>query len=106
MKSEKLRGEASQGMILAAEKEAAGNTIGEPVLPPQCPVIGERLFFDDPDRDFEPPKLKSKVWEYLQPKLKTNERSQPVFGEKEKVLRGTSSDDFASVQSLANAIIK
>lgn len=127
MRNRKLRGEVSQGMILAAESsksegermKGAGetretgeteetgetnNTIVEPVDPPKSSIVGERLYFDGLDKKFEPPKLKDKVWEFLQPKLATNEKGQVVF--EDKVLRGEKEEDYASVATLTNAIIK
>lgn len=127
MRNRKLRGEVSQGMILAAEKsksegegmkgtgetgkaeETGGagetnNTIVEPVDPPKSSIVGERLYFDGLDKKFEPPKLKDKVWEFLQPKLATNEKGQVVF--EDKVLRGEKEEDYASVATLTNAMIK
>lgn len=121
MRNRKLRGEVSQGMILAAESsksegermKGAGetgetgetnNTIVEPVDPPKSSIVGERLYFDGLDKKFEPPKLKDKVWEFLQPKLATNEKGQVVF--KDKVLRGEKEEDYASVATLTNAMIK
>lgn len=118
MRNRKLRGEVSQGMILAAESsksegermKGAGetgetnNTIVEPVDPPKSSIVGERLYFDGLDKKFEPPKLKDKVWEFLQPKLATNEKGQVVF--EDKVLRGEKEEDYASVATLTNAMIK
>ena len=70
MRTRKLRGEKSMGMILAAEKEINEQLNVEPVIPPTTSIIGERLHFGIAD-NFEPPKLKDKVWEYIQPRLKT-----------------------------------
>ncbi|CAI5755576.1 unnamed protein product [Candida verbasci] len=65
MKTKKLRGEKSMGMILAAEKETV-----KLINPPNC-EIGERLYFDY--TEVEPTKLKIEIWKMIQPKLRTRE---------------------------------
>lgn len=107
MRTRKLRGEKSMGMILAAEKEMNEQLNVEPVIPPTTSIIGERLHFGIAD-NFEPPKLKDKVWEYIQPRLKTTADKKVVFVDEEDnelVLRGSDSSDAAHVQSLDGAKI-
>lgn len=108
MKQKKLRGEASKGMILAATSQSEGQTQVEVVEPPKSSIIGERLFFGSEDHDFQPPVLKTAVWEYIQPRLKTNKDKQPVFVDeegKELVLRGKDESDSAIVATLTNASV-
>ena len=105
MRTRKLRGEKSMGMILAAEKEINEQLNVEPVIPPTTSIIGERLHFGIAD-NFEPPKLKDKVWD-IQPRLKTTADKKWFFDEEdnELVLRGSDSSDAAHVQSLDGAKI-
>ncbi|RCK59590.1 tRNA-aminoacylation cofactor ARC1 [Candida viswanathii] len=107
MKTRKLRGEASMGMILAAEKEINDKLKVEPITPPKSSILGERLYFGGAD-SFEPPKLKDKSWEYIQPRLTTNSDRQVVFVDDqlgELVLRGTDETDSATAETLVNAKI-
>ncbi|KAL6454681.1 Yars1 Tyrosine--tRNA ligase [Candida maltosa Xu316] len=106
MKPRKLRGEASKGMILAAEKEIGEILKVEPIIPPKSSIIGERLFFGVPDI-LEPPRLKDKAWEYIQPRLKTTADRKVVFvdEDKELVLRGEDQSDSATVDTLVDAKI-
>lgn len=108
MKQRKLRGEPSKGMILAAEKESQGQVQVEVVEPPRSSIIGERLFFGPADYEFQPPMLKSAVWDYIQPRLRTNANKQPVFMDEdgnELILRGKDESDSASVPTLQDASV-
>lgn len=107
MKTRKLRGEPSMGMILAAEKVINDNLKVEPIIPPKSSIIGERLYFGGPD-SFEPPKLKDKAWEYIQPRMTTNQDKEVTFiieENDELVLRGTNENDSATSETLVNAKI-
>ncbi|MCP8718175.1 MAG: hypothetical protein M5F18_02630 [Asgard group archaeon] len=107
MKTRKLRGEPSMGMILAAEKDINEKLKVEPIIPPKSSIIGERLYFGGAD-SFEPPKLKDKAWEYIQPRMTTNSNKEVVFVNEEEqqlILRGSDENDSAVAETLINAKI-
>ena len=81
MRTRKLRGEKSMGMILAAEKEINEQLNVEPVIPPTTSIIGERLHFGIAD-NFEPPKLKDKVWGVYSTTVENNCRQKVVLSMK------------------------
>ncbi|EGW34422.1 uncharacterized protein SPAPADRAFT_70535 [Spathaspora passalidarum NRRL Y-27907] len=108
MKPRKLRGEASMGMILAAEAEVNEKLQVEVVEPPTGSAIGERLYFGSENHEFQPPKLKDKVWEYIQPRLRTNDQKQIVFIDEDNVhhiLRGQDPNESATVPTLTNSLV-
>lgn len=74
LKPSKMRGEVSQAMLLAAEREDTVRLV-KPV--DQIPV-GKQLVFGAYDGEY-PARLKSKVWEEIQKGLKTNEKGEVVY---------------------------
>jgi len=73
-KTSKLRGQASQGMVLAASN--ADHTQVEVVRPDPNSKVGERIFLEgeegEADKQIDPSK-KNNVWKSLKDDLKTNE---------------------------------
>mmetsp|Transcript_410 Transcript_410/g.1054 ORF Transcript_410/g.1054 Transcript_410/m.1054 type:complete len:253 (-) Transcript_410:377-1135(-) len=76
LKPRNMRGIKSFGMLLCASDEAHENV--EPLLPPEGAVVGERVFFGEggenqPEPDTANKVQKKKLWEGVQPDLKTDE---------------------------------
>lgn len=73
LKPRNMRGIKSHGMLLCASDE--GHEKVEPLRPTDGAVIGERVFFgsekDQPDPEAPNKVQKKKIWEELQPTLKT-----------------------------------
>lgn len=74
LKPRSMRGVKSHGMLLCASDKA--NEKVELLIPPQDAPIGERVLFEEdpaPSPDSANQMKKKKIWEQLQPLLKTNE---------------------------------
>ncbi|XP_060079508.1 tyrosine--tRNA ligase, cytoplasmic-like [Ylistrum balloti] len=71
LKPQKMRGIESQAMLMCASVDDP--RVVEPLDPPEGSATGEKVFFDGydgkPDEELKP---KKKVWENLQPDLRTN----------------------------------
>eukprot|EP00884_Botryococcus_braunii_P019967 jgi/Botrbrau1/6654/Bobra.0202s0002.1 len=82
LKPRNMRGIKSNGMLLCASDAAHENV--EPLDPPAGAVVGERVFFGD-DGASQPEPLppnqiqKKKVWEEVQPELKTDAGGVAVY---------------------------
>lgn len=74
LKARNMRGVKSHGMLLCASNDA--HDVVEPLIPPEGAAIGERVFFEDMAEQPEPAKenqvQKKKIWEGVQPDLKTD----------------------------------
>lgn len=74
LKARNMRGVKSHGMLLCASNDA--HDVVEPLVPPEGAAIGERVFFGDMAEQPEPAKenqvQKKKIWEGVQPDLKTD----------------------------------
>lgn len=74
LKARNMRGVKSHGMLLCASNDA--HDVVEPLIPPEGAVVGERVFFGDVVEQPEPAKenqvAKKKIWEGVQPDLKTD----------------------------------
>ncbi|GBG60930.1 hypothetical protein CBR_g16052 [Chara braunii] len=84
LKPRNMRGVKSNGMLLAASDAAHENV--ELVSPPVDAVVGDRVWFgeaEDKGRQKAPATAnqvqKKKVWETVQPRLKTNEEGVVVY---------------------------
>lgn len=81
----KFRGVKSHGMLLCASDKEGGNVA--PLIPPVGSSIGERVFFEtdggetQPAPDSENRMRKRKIWEQLQPMLKTDSNGVACFQE-------------------------
>eukprot|EP01025_Chloroclados_australasicus_P061141 TRINITY_DN797_c0_g3_i2.p1 TRINITY_DN797_c0_g3~~TRINITY_DN797_c0_g3_i2.p1 ORF type:complete len:237 (-),score=25.50 TRINITY_DN797_c0_g3_i2:267-977(-) len=75
LKPRNMRGIKSFGMLLCASDQAHENV--DPLAPPQDSTIGERIYFGESNEQPEPETpnkiQKKKMWEALQPQLKTDE---------------------------------
>jgi len=82
LKPRNMRGIKSFGMLLCASDEAHENV--EPLLPPEGSVVGERVFFGEggenqPDAESPNKVQKKKLWEGVQPELKTDDARMASF---------------------------
>lgn len=73
LKARSLRGVPSHGMLLCASDKEKGVVL--PLIPPSDAVTGERVLFgeDVSEPESENRVKKKKIWEKLQPFMKTNE---------------------------------
>eukprot|EP00892_Ulva_mutabilis_P008421 jgi/Ulvmu1/5951/UM026_0073.1 len=73
LKARNMRGVKSHGMVLCASDEAHENV--EPLAPPQGASVGERVWFEEnqPEPAKENRVQKKKLWEAVQPDLKTTD---------------------------------
>ncbi|KAK8967323.1 hypothetical protein KSP40_PGU017395 [Platanthera guangdongensis] len=85
LKPRNMRGIKSNGMLMAAS-DAPHETV-ELLLPPVDSVPGERIWFgSEEDKDKQPAAAapnqvqKKKIWEFLQPHLKTSDEGVAVLG--------------------------
>ncbi|KAJ3678198.1 hypothetical protein LUZ60_002001 [Juncus effusus] len=85
LKARNMRGIKSNGMLMAASDEAHENL--ELLVPPEGSVPGERIWFgenDDKDKQSNPATpnqvQKKKIWEFVQPHLKTTDDCIAVLG--------------------------
>ncbi|KAM7459617.1 hypothetical protein LguiA_036611 [Lonicera macranthoides] len=101
LKPATMRGVKSQAMVLAASD--SDNTKVELVEPPQSAPVGERLIFPGfegkPDDVLNP---KKKVWETVQPDLRTNEELVALY----KNVPFTTSAGICKVSSICNGSIR
>eukprot|EP01024_Parvocaulis_polyphysoides_P009937 TRINITY_DN13250_c0_g1_i1.p1 TRINITY_DN13250_c0_g1~~TRINITY_DN13250_c0_g1_i1.p1 ORF type:complete len:282 (+),score=42.48 TRINITY_DN13250_c0_g1_i1:62-847(+) len=78
LKPRNMRGIKSFGMLLCASDQAHENV--DPLIPPADSTIGERIYFgeiNDQNEPESPNKVqKKKMWEVLQPELKTNQSGE------------------------------
>lgn len=100
LKPSKMRGEVSQAMLLAAEK----NEQVLLVIPPADAIVGAQLHFQGYDKVENPPRLKSKIWLELASKLQTNENGTVVFDNNQHPLVDESSNPESS--TLHNATVR
>ncbi|DBA72976.1 TPA: hypothetical protein ACH3X2_009922 [Trebouxia sp. C0005] len=83
LKARNMRGIKSDGMLLCASNET--HEIVEPLMPSKESVTGERVAYGDDETATQPePETpnkvqKKKIWEAVQPHLKTNEQKQVVY---------------------------
>jgi methionine--tRNA ligase beta chain len=82
LKPRNMRGIKSNGMLLCASNEA--HDVVEPLMPPAEAQIGERVFFCDGKENQPEPEgpnkvQKKKIWESVQPDLKTNGSKQATY---------------------------
>eukprot|EP01025_Chloroclados_australasicus_P038023 TRINITY_DN3892_c1_g2_i1.p1 TRINITY_DN3892_c1_g2~~TRINITY_DN3892_c1_g2_i1.p1 ORF type:complete len:228 (-),score=21.85 TRINITY_DN3892_c1_g2_i1:270-953(-) len=79
LKARNMRGIKSHGMVLCASDEAHENV--EPLMPPEGAEIGERIFFEEgqPKPETENRVQKKKLWEQIQPELKTTSDLVAVY---------------------------
>lgn len=81
LKPRNMRGIKSNGMLLCASDE--GHEKVEPLRPPAGAVIGERVYFgtekEQPDPEVPNKLQKKKIWESLQPTLRTGEDGTANF---------------------------
>ncbi|KAJ4748442.1 hypothetical protein LUZ62_082847 [Rhynchospora pubera] len=106
LKPRNMRGIKSNGMLMAASDEAHENV--ELLVPPEGAVPGERIWFgseDEKDKQSDaatPNQVqKKKIWESVQPNLKTTESCVAVLG---SLPMRTSAGEVTS-KSLKNARI-
>ncbi|KAJ1703997.1 hypothetical protein LUZ63_003776 [Rhynchospora breviuscula] len=106
LKPRNMRGIKSNGMLMAASDEAHENV--ELLVPPEGSVPGERIWFGSEDEkhkqsDAATPNhvQKKKIWESVQPHLKTTEACVAVLGS----LPMRTSAGEVTCQSLKNARI-
>ncbi|XP_073135909.1 uncharacterized protein [Henckelia pumila] len=83
LKPRNMRGVKSSGMLMAASDEAHEKV--ELLVPPDGAVPGERVWFgseDDKDRlpDIASPNQKKKIWELVQPNLRTDDSCIAMLG--------------------------
>ncbi len=75
LKARNMRGVKSHGMLLCASNDA--HDVVEPLVPPEGAAIGERVYFGEVTEQPEPAKenqvQKKKIWEAVQPDLKTDD---------------------------------
>lgn len=76
LKARNMRGVKSHGMLLCASDAAHENV--EPLTPPEGAEVGERVFFgegnqEQPEAAKENQVQKKKIWEAVQPELKTDD---------------------------------
>lgn len=86
LKPRNMRGIKSNGMLMAASDASHENV--ELLTPPEGSVPGERVWFgseEEKDRQSEPASpnqiQKKKIWESVQPHLKTTDNCVAVLGE-------------------------
>lgn len=82
LKPRKMRGIASNGMVLCASNDA--HNVVEPLTPPQGAQPGERVWFGEGNENqaapAEPNRVqKKKIWEAVQPLLKTDTDKVATF---------------------------
>ncbi|CAK1542218.1 unnamed protein product [Leptosia nina] len=104
LKPAKMRGVESKGMVLCASVDEPKQV--EPLLPPQDSKPGDRIVIEgyengEPDEVLNP---KKKVWEKLQPDLKTNEQLFAVW-QGNKLLSKVNGNSVMT-KSMKNAPIK
>eukprot|EP01114_Cavostelium_apophysatum_P004524 TRINITY_DN1480_c0_g1_i1.p1 TRINITY_DN1480_c0_g1~~TRINITY_DN1480_c0_g1_i1.p1 ORF type:complete len:715 (+),score=239.77 TRINITY_DN1480_c0_g1_i1:117-2261(+) len=101
LKPAKLKGVLSEGMVFAASND--DHTKVELVTPPSGAKVGERVTFEgfsgDSDAQLNP---KHKVWEAVQPDLKSNSDLTATY----KGVPFTTSAGVCTVKSIANGSIK
>eukprot|EP01023_Acetabularia_acetabulum_P069050 TRINITY_DN990_c0_g1_i6.p1 TRINITY_DN990_c0_g1~~TRINITY_DN990_c0_g1_i6.p1 ORF type:complete len:263 (-),score=57.61 TRINITY_DN990_c0_g1_i6:70-858(-) len=83
LKPRNMRGIKSFGMLLCASDQAHENV--DPLMPPSESIIGERIYFGEnvEQQPAESPNKvqKKKMWEALQPDLKTSESGEAQWKE-------------------------
>lgn len=86
LKPRNMRGVKSNGMLLCASDVAHENV--ELLVPPEDSIVGERIWFGlEEDKENQPPTAKAnqvqkkKIWESVQPKLKTDGSCVASLGE-------------------------
>ncbi|WCJ32502.1 Nucleic acid-binding OB-fold-like protein [Euphorbia peplus] len=86
LKARNMRGVKSSGMLMAASDASHENV--ELLLPPQDSIPGERIWFgseEDKDNQSDPASpnqiQKKKIWESVQPHLKTDDSCVAMLGE-------------------------
>lgn len=106
LKPRNMRGVKSSGMLMAASDKAHENV--ELLLPPEDSVPGERIWFGSEDEKEKQPDpaspnqiQKKKIWEQVQPHLKTDESCIAMLGEHKM----RTSTGFVVCSSLKNANI-
>ncbi|CAM8972441.1 unnamed protein product [Rhodiola kirilowii] len=106
LKPRNMRGVKSSGMLMAASDKAHENV--ELLLPPEDSVPGERIWFGSEDENENQPDpaspnqiQKKKIWEQVQPHLKTDESCVAMLGEH----RMRTSNGVVVCSSLKNANI-
>ncbi|MEW5302523.1 MAG: hypothetical protein WDW38_002320 [Sanguina aurantia] len=82
LKARNMRGVKSNGMLLCASNDT--HDVVEPLVVPEGAVIGERVYFGEDGKQqpapAEPNRVqKKKLWEGVQPLLKTNEQCIATF---------------------------
>lgn len=87
LKPRNMRGVKSNGMLLAASDASHENI--ELLLPPEGSIPGERIWFgSEEERENQPPPVtpnqvqKKKIWESVQPHLKTDASCNAVLGDR------------------------
>ncbi|KAF3451110.1 hypothetical protein FNV43_RR07199 [Rhamnella rubrinervis] len=86
LKPRNMRGVKSCGMLMAASDASHGNV--EILVPPEGSIPGERIWFgSEHDRENQAPTAtpnqiqKKKIWEFVQPHLKTDDCCIAMLGE-------------------------
>ncbi len=101
LKPATMRGVVSQAMVLAGSD--AGHTRVELVMPPEGAPVGELVTFPGfpgkPDEQLNP---KKKIWEAIQPELRTSAELVALYRD----APFTTSAGVCRVASIANAVIK
>lgn len=87
LKPRNMRGVKSNGMLLAASDASHENI--ELLLPPEGSIPGERIWFgSEEEKENQPPPVtpnqvqKKKIWESVQPHLKTDASCNAVLGDR------------------------
>ncbi|KAK9840019.1 hypothetical protein WJX74_002190 [Apatococcus lobatus] len=102
LKPRNMRGIKSNGMLLCASNDAHDQV--EPLVPPESAAIGERVFFEADAASQAAPESpnkvqKKKIWEAVQPDLKTDADRQAGY---KSMIMQTSAGSITSA-SLASA---
>lgn len=105
LKASKMRGEISEAMLLAAEKNTDLGTNVELVDPPSNSEVGDHLSFGDYAAT-EYKRLKSSRWKEISEGLKTDGSRRVVYddGVKQHILHKSGTP--ATVKSLDHAIVR
>lgn len=102
LKVAKMRGEKSEAMVLATEKDEKVELINAP----QGGELGQVLLFDGFEKIESPPRLKSKVWDEISSYLRTNEKGEVgYFNGVESLLRNESGEPVRS-DSLVDSTVR
>jgi len=99
LKPRPLQNVLSAGMVIAASNDDKSKT--EILDPPQNAKVGERIMFEgftgEPDQELNP---KKKIWETIQPDLKTNSEGIATY---KGTIQFTTSGGPCKVKSLNNS---